>query len=178
MPGALSEDRWAPGSPNCASDRNESGGGHRGDPGSFSAGDGAGGQRLCQRRWIAALAESGIEALVSTAAEGRRRLDFRPAKAEAPVKEPAEWSVMTETRQRGAVRCTGMRQQTVEPVYGIIKAVLGFTGFRCVAHNSAGEWAWWRWTASACTTSWRWPCDGAVGPTGRSKSPAHSPEAS
>ena len=36
---------------------------------------------------VAALAESGIEALVSTAAEGRRRRhDFRPAKAEAPVK--------------------------------------------------------------------------------------------
>ena len=54
---------------------------------------------------VAALAESGIEALVSTAAEGRRRRhDFRPAKAEAPVKEPkAEWLQVHdgETRQRG-----------------------------------------------------------------------------
>ena len=42
---------------------------------------------------VAALEASGIEALVSTAAEGRLRThDFRPAKAHPPAREPkAEW---------------------------------------------------------------------------------------
>ena len=94
---------------------------------------------------IAALAESGIEALVSTAAEGRRRRhDFRPAKAEAPVKEPkAEWlQVMTAKLASEDGRALyRLRQQTVEPVYGIIKAVLGFTGFSLRGLDKvAGEW--------------------------------------
>ena len=82
---------------------------------------------------VAALAESGIEALVATAAEGRwRRHDFRPAKAETPAKEPkAEWlrvmaAKLASEEGRALYR---LRQQTVEPVFGIIKAVLGFTGF-------------------------------------------------
>ncbi|MGH6945009.1 MAG: IS5/IS1182 family transposase, partial [Geminicoccaceae bacterium] len=39
------------------------------------------------------LAENGIEVLVATGAEGRRRRhDFRPTKTEAPTKEPkADW---------------------------------------------------------------------------------------
>ena len=94
---------------------------------------------------VAALAESGIEALVSTAAEGRRRRhDFRPAKAEAPVKEPkAEWlQVMTAKLASEDGRALyRLRQQTVEPVYGIIKAVLGFTGFSLRGLDKvAGEW--------------------------------------
>ena len=94
---------------------------------------------------IAALAESGIEALVSTATEGRRRRhDFRPAKAEAPVKEPkAEWlQVMTAKLASEDGRALyRLRQQTVEPVYGIIKAVLGFTGFSLRGLDKvAGEW--------------------------------------
>ncbi len=82
---------------------------------------------------VAALAGSGIEALVSTAAEGRRRRhDFRPAKAEAAAKEPrAEWlqvmaAKLASEEGRALYR---LRQRTVEPVFGIIKAVLGFTGF-------------------------------------------------
>ena len=94
---------------------------------------------------VAALAESGIEALVSTATEGRRRRhDFRPAKAEAPVKEPkAEWlQVMTAKLASEDGRALyRLRQQTVEPVYGIIKAVLGFTGFSLRGlDKAAGEW--------------------------------------
>ena len=50
-----------------------------------------------------------------------------------------------------------LRQQTVEPVFGVIKAVLGFTGFSLRGLDKvAGEWSpWWRWptTASACTSS-------------------------
>ena len=90
----------------------------------------------------------------------------------------AEWlQVDGETRPANGRALYRLRQQTVEPVYGIIKAVLGFTGFSLRGLDKvAGEWdlvALAYWTASACTSSsWRWPCDGAVGPTGRSKSPA------
>ena len=94
---------------------------------------------------VAALAESDIDALVSTAAEGRRRRhDFRPVKAEAPVKEPkAEWlqvmaAKLASEEGRALYR---LRQQTVEPVFGIIKAVLGFTGFSLRGLDKvAGEW--------------------------------------
>jgi hypothetical protein len=94
---------------------------------------------------VAALAESGIEALVSTAAEGRRRChDFRPAKAEAAAKEPkAEWLQVMAAKLAGADgrALYRLRQQTVEPVFGIIKAVLGFTGFSLRGLDKvAGEW--------------------------------------
>ena len=82
---------------------------------------------------VAALAESDIEALVATGSSGRRRrYDFRPAKTEAPVKKPkAEWlKVMAAKLDSEEGRALyRLRQQTVEPVFGIIKAVLGFTGF-------------------------------------------------
>ncbi len=94
---------------------------------------------------VAALAESGIEALVATGAEGRRRThDFRPVKAEAPAKEPkAEWlqamaAKLDSAEGRALYR---LRQQTVEPVFGVIKAVLGFTGFSLRGLDKvAGEW--------------------------------------
>ncbi len=94
---------------------------------------------------VAALAESDIEALVATGAAGRRRrYDFRPAKAEAPAKEPkAEWlqimaAKLASEDGRALYR---LRQQTVEPVFGIIKAVLGFTGFSLRGLDKvAGEW--------------------------------------
>ena len=94
---------------------------------------------------VAALAESGIEALVSTAAEGRRRRhDFRPAKAETPAKEPkAEWLQVMAAKLAGADgrALYRLRQQTVEPVFGIIKAVLGFTGFSLRGLDKVtGEW--------------------------------------
>jgi transposase len=94
---------------------------------------------------VAALAESGIEALVATTAEGRRRRhDFRPAKAEVSAKEPkAEWlqvmaAKLASEEGRALYR---LRQQTVEPVFGIIKAVLGFTGFSLRGLDKVtGEW--------------------------------------
>jgi hypothetical protein len=94
---------------------------------------------------VAALAGRGIEALVATAAQGRRRRhDFRPAKAETPAKEPkAEWlqvmaAKLASEEGRALYR---LRQQTVEPVFGIIKAVLGFTGFSLRGLDKvAGEW--------------------------------------
>ncbi len=82
---------------------------------------------------------------MATAAEGRRRRhDFRPAKAEAPAKEPkAEWlqamaAKLASEQGRALYR---LRQQTVEPVFGIIKAVLGFTGFSLRGLDKVtGEW--------------------------------------
>ena len=109
---------------------------------------------------VAALAESGIEALVATAAGGRRlRHDFRPAKAAAPAKEPeAEWLRLMAAKlasEQGRALYK-LRQQTVEPVFGIIEAVLGFTGFSLRGLDKvAGEWdlvALWPTTASACTS--------------------------
>ncbi len=46
-----------------------------------------------------------------------------------------------EARQRGGPRPLQAAQQTVEPVFGIIKAVLGFTGFSMRGLDKvAGEW--------------------------------------
>ena len=91
------------------------------------------------------LAEAGVEALVATGAEGRRRThDLRPAKAGAAATEPkAEWlramaAKLASDQGRALYK---LRQQTVEPVFGIIKAVLGFTGFSLRGLDKvAGEW--------------------------------------
>jgi transposase len=94
---------------------------------------------------VASLGENGIEVLVATGAEGRRRRhDFRPARGAAPPKEPqAEWlkamaAKLASAPGRALYR---LRQQTVEPVFGIIKAVLGFTRFTLRGQGKvAGEW--------------------------------------
>lgn len=91
------------------------------------------------------LAERGIEALVATGAAGRRRRhDFRPAKGGAPPKEPqAEWLEAMAAKLAGEAgrALYKLRQQTVEPVFGIIKAVLGFTRFSLRGRGKvAGEW--------------------------------------
>lgn len=94
---------------------------------------------------VESLAELGIEVLVATGTEGHRRThDFRPAKAQAPPKAPkADWlkamaARLESTQGRALYR---LRQQTVEPVFGIIKAVLGFTQFSLRGRDKvAGEW--------------------------------------
>ena len=91
------------------------------------------------------LAERGIEALVATGAEGRRRRhDFRPTRAPMPAKEPkAEWlqAMATRLASEEGRALYQLRQQTVEPVFGIIKAVLGFRGFSLRGLDKvAGEW--------------------------------------
>ena len=131
---------------NCASDRNEL----VADIAAVPAALGRPGMVLADNGYatgdeVAALAESGIEALVATAGAGhRRRHDFRPAKAEAPAKEPkAEWlqamaAKLASAEGRALYR---LRQQTVEPVFGIVKAVLGFTGLSLRGLDKvAGEW--------------------------------------
>ncbi len=94
---------------------------------------------------VESLAETGIEALVATGAEGRRRrYDFRPAKAKGPPKAPkADWlKVMAAKLQSAEGRALyRLRQQTVEPVFGIIKNVLGFTRFSLRSLDKvSGEW--------------------------------------
>ncbi len=93
---------------------------------------------------VAALEASGIEVLVSTAAEGRRRThDFRPARPAAPREPRAEWlktmaGKLASDESRARYK---LRRQTVEPVFGIVKAVLGFTGFSlCGLDKVTGEW--------------------------------------
>ena len=94
---------------------------------------------------VAALEASGIEALVSTSAEGRRRThDFRPVKALPAAKEPkADWlKAMAEKLASEEGRALyKLRRQTVEPVFGVIKAVLGFAGFSLRGLEKVeGEW--------------------------------------
>ena len=82
---------------------------------------------------------------MATATRGRQRThDFRPAKAQALPKEPkADWlramaAKLASEEGRALYR---LRQQTVEPVFGIIKAVLGFTEFSLRGLDKvAGEW--------------------------------------
>ena len=94
---------------------------------------------------VATLEASGIEALVSTSAEGRRRThDFRPVKALPAAKEPkADWlKAMAEKLASEEGRASyKLRRQTVEPVFGVIKAVLGFAGFSLRGLEKVeGEW--------------------------------------
>jgi hypothetical protein len=91
------------------------------------------------------LAESGIETLVATGAGGRRRRhDFRPTRAEVAAKEPkAEWlqAMAAKLASEPGRALYRLRQQTVEPVFGIIKAVLGFRGFSLRGLDKVtGEW--------------------------------------
>jgi transposase len=131
---------------NCASDRNELVANIAaiptalGRPGTALADNGyANGEE------VAALAESGIEAMVATGARGRRRAhDFRPAKAQAAAKAPkADWlkAMAAKLESEDGRALYKLRQQTVEPVFGIIKAVLGFTSFSLRGLDKvAGEW--------------------------------------
>ena len=109
----------------CASDRNEL----VADIGAITTKLGRPGTVLADNGYangaqVAALEAGGIEALVATAAEGRRRRhDFRPAGAGTAVKEAkAAWlremaSKLDSEEGRALYR---LRRQTVEPVFGII----------------------------------------------------------
>lgn len=94
---------------------------------------------------VESLAETGVEVLVATGAEGRRRRhDFRPAQAGAAPTEPkAAWlqAMAAKLASEQGQALYQLRQQTVEPVFGIIKAVLGFTRFTLRGQGKvAGEW--------------------------------------
>ena len=131
---------------NCASDRNEL----VADVAAIAADLGRPGTVLADNGYangaeVAALEASGIEALVATAAEGRRRRhDFRPTKAGTAAKEAkADWlrEMANKLESEEGRALYRLRQQTVEPVFGVIKAVLGFTGFSLRGLDKvAGEW--------------------------------------
>lgn len=98
---------------------------------------------------VAELQGRGMEVLVATGAEGRRRRhDFRPEpepESEPAPKEPkAEWlKEMRETLERpeSRERCR-LRKQTVEPVFGVAKQAMGFRQFLLRGIEKVeGEWA-------------------------------------
>jgi len=82
---------------------------------------------------VARLEGRGTEALVATRATGRRKAhDLRPAPAEKARVEPkAPWLKAMTAKLAGEVARDKykLRKQTVEPVFGIIKGVLGFRQF-------------------------------------------------
>ncbi|MGH6904252.1 MAG: transposase [Geminicoccaceae bacterium] len=130
----------------CASDRNELGA----NIGAIPAAVGRPQTALADNGYahgdeVESLAENGIEVLVATGAEGRRRRhDFRPAQAGAPTKEPkSDWlkAMAGRLASEEGRALYKLRQQTVEPVFGIIKAVLGFTRFSLRGLDQVtGEW--------------------------------------
>jgi transposase len=92
------------------------------------------------------LQERKIEVLIAVSRpDNRRAYDFRPLRADpAPPPEPkAEWRrAMKRTMQTEDAKAKyRKRKQTVEPVFGIIKNVLGFTRFFLRGiENVKNEW--------------------------------------
>ena len=94
---------------------------------------------------VKTLSGRNIEPLVATGAHGwQRQYDFRPPKAKKPPAElKAEWIITMKAKvesEEGRAKYR-LRKQTVEPVFGIIKNVLGFRQFslRGLA-KVEGEW--------------------------------------
>ena len=94
------------------------------------------------------LAGRGMEVLVAVGGGDRRRQhDFRPLSADASASEPktpkAPWLVqmqakLSQAEHRASYR---LRQQTVEPVFGIMKHAMGFQQFLLRGHAKVtGEW--------------------------------------
>lgn len=98
---------------------------------------------------VESLQARGIEAYVSVQAEAAqlgRTHDFRPAhrRSERPVAEPkAPWRCAMKAKLKSAEGRARYRKRwsTVEPVFGIIKAAMGFRQFRLRGLEKArGEW--------------------------------------
>ena len=94
---------------------------------------------------VSQLEGRGVEVLVATGAEGRRRRhDFRPEPPPKPAKEPrADWIKAMRERMElpeNRAHCR-LRRQTVEPAFGIVKQAMGFRQFplRGVV-KVEGEW--------------------------------------
>ncbi len=98
---------------------------------------------------VEALQAEGIEvycAMRAEALECRRRYEFRPAdrRREKPVAHTAPWRrKMTEKlASPEGRRLHARRKQTVEPVFGVIKSVMGFRAFRLRGQAKVqGEWS-------------------------------------
>jgi len=83
---------------------------------------------------VASLEDKGVEVLAAVSrAENQRHYDFRPPKpgAKPPPEPKAEWRIkMKEKLQTDDAKAKYKRRKhTVEPVFGIIKNVLGFNRF-------------------------------------------------
>lgn len=95
---------------------------------------------------IAALDARGIEPLIAVSRQqAERPYDFRPPKkiTKPPPKITAPWRIaMQEKLQTDKAKNKyRKRKQTVEPVFGIIKSVLGFTRFHLRGiENVKNEW--------------------------------------
>lgn len=94
---------------------------------------------------VRALQARDIEVLVATGREGRqRRYDFRPPRSprEPRAQPPAWYEAMQAQLDTAQGRATyRLRQQSVEPVFGIIKHVLGFRRFMLRGHERVqNEW--------------------------------------
>lgn len=94
---------------------------------------------------VVGLEKQGMEVLVSIGREGRQRpYDFRPPN-EPSSSKPAlsEWQESMRKRmdEKAARKKYRLRQQTVEPVFGIIKHVMGFRQFLLRGCEKVqGEW--------------------------------------
>lgn len=91
------------------------------------------------------LRDQGIEVLVAVGrGDRRRRHDFRPQGGVKPAKAPkAAWLLqMQEKLSQPAHRASyRLRQQTIEPVFGILKQVMGFRQFLLRGQEKVtGEW--------------------------------------
>ena len=94
---------------------------------------------------VAQLEQRGMEVLVATAAaEWRRRHDFRPPREPRPQAGGSlglDCSHAQEDGAAGEERPLPLRQQTVEPVFGIVKQAMGFRQFLLRGIDKVeGEW--------------------------------------
>jgi IS5 family transposase len=85
-----------------------------------------------------------LEVLVATGRSAQREYDFRPPKPAVPdAAHPKPWVKRMKARlqsDRGRALYR-LRQQTVEPVFGIIKQVMGFRRFMLRGLDKvSGEW--------------------------------------
>ena len=93
---------------------------------------------------VAALEGRGMDVLVATGAEGkRRRHDFRPESARRQREPKAAWlkamrAKLAEEENKARYR---LRKHTVEPVFGIVKQAMGFRQFLVRGIDKVeGEW--------------------------------------
>lgn len=99
-----------------------------------------------QEAAVTALQARGIEVPVAVSRpEGERRYDFRPPKpnAKPPPEIKAAWRKQMQARMQTeeAKAKYKRRKGTAEPVFGIVKNVLGFTRFHLRGiHNVKAEW--------------------------------------
>ena len=81
---------------------------------------------------------------MATGAEGRRRRhDFRPESDKEPQEPQADWLQAMARKLAGDEGRAKykLRKQTVEPVFGIVKSVLGFRRFSLRGLGKVcGEW--------------------------------------